>query len=293
MDLFERQAQLHSLFQRSPVDAAYTQATSATRKFAGSFSDLDVALLLLDQVKTNEFFDYQVYFVSELSKTLETQGLDVVILNQASLLQRAQVIRSWSVLFQRDAKRRVQWETRAVMEYLEFQKYDDIQTKALAERTKGERFAIDAEYVFARLARLREYTQLLSDLRPIDRVKFRSDPKLYGLAQWYLQQAVELLFGTGAYLVMALALPKPEAYHDILDAIGKHGIIDNGVLIKQKTKIKITGCKKHKLTRKQKLAKALKQCRKHNKTGKKRKACERAARKKYGAKKAAAKHHRR
>src|SRR5207244_3531542 len=67
---------------------------------------------------------------------------------------------------------------------------------------------------------------LLSDVPPIDRVKFRSDPKLYGLAQWYLQQAVELLFGTGAYLVMALALPKPEAYHDILDAIGTHGIID-------------------------------------------------------------------
>ena len=226
MDLFERQAQLHSLFQRSPVDAAYTQATSATRKFAGSFSDLDVALLLLDQVKTNEFFDYQVYFVSELSKTLETQGLDVVILNQASLLQRAQVIRSWSVLFQRDAKRRVQWETRAVMEYLEFQKYDDMQSKALAARTKSDRFAIDADYVKARLARLREYTQLLADLKPIDHTKFKSDPKLYGLAQWYLQQAVELLFGTGAYLVMALALPKPEAYHDILDAVAGRGLIE-------------------------------------------------------------------
>ena len=226
MDLFERQAQLHSLFQRSPVDAAYTQATSATRKFAGSFSDLDVALLLLDQVKTNEFFDYQVYFVSERSKTLETQGLDVVILNQASLLQRAQVIRSWSVLFQRDAKRRVQWETRAVMEYLEFQKYDDMQSKALAERTKSDRFAVDTDYVKARLARLREYTQLLQDLKPIDHTKFKSDPKLYGLAQWYLQQAVELLFGTGAYLVMALALPKPEAYHDILDAVAGRGLIE-------------------------------------------------------------------
>jgi hypothetical protein len=174
MDLFEKQAQLQSLFQTSPVDAAYGQGTPAARKLAGAFADQSVGLLLLDKVKTNEFFDYQVYFVSELSKTLETEGLDVVILNQASLLQRAQVIRSWSLLFQRDHKRRVQWEARAVMEYLEFQKYDDIQSKALAERTKGERFAIDAEYVFARLARLREYTQLLSDLRPIERTKFRS-----------------------------------------------------------------------------------------------------------------------
>jgi uncharacterized protein YutE (UPF0331/DUF86 family) len=226
MDLFEKQAQIHSLFQRSPVDAAYTQGSASGRRLAGSFSDLDVALLLLDKVKTNEFFDYQVYFVSELSKTLETQGLEVVILNQASLLQRAQVIRNWNILYQRDIKRRVQWETHAVMEYLEFQKYDDIQSKALAERTKSDRFAIDPEYVKARLARLREYTQLLADLAGIDHAKFKSDSKLYGLAQWYLQQAVEILFGTGAYLVMALALPKPEAYHDILDAVAGHGIVE-------------------------------------------------------------------
>ena len=226
MDLFEKQAQIHSLFQRSPVDAAYTQGSASGRRLAGSFSDLDVALLLLDKVKTDEFFDYQVYFVSELSKTLETQGLEVVILNQASLLQRAQVIRKWNILYQRDVKRRVQWETRAVMEYLEFQKYDDIQSKALAERTKSDRFAIDPEYVKARLARLREYTQLLADLSGIDHAKFKRDSKLYGLAQWYLQQAVEILFGTGAYLVMALALPKPEAYHDILDAVAGHGIIE-------------------------------------------------------------------
>ena len=226
MDLFEKQAQIHSLFQRSPVDAAYTQGSASGRRLAGSFSDLDVALLLLDKVKTNEFFDYQVYFVSELSKTLETQGLEVVILNQASLLQRAQVIRNWNILYQRDIKRRVQWETHAVMEYLEFQKYDDIQSKALAECTKSDRFAIDPEYVKARLARLREYTQLLADLSGIDHAKFKRDSKLYGLAQWYLQQAVEILFGTGAYLVMALALPKPEAYHDILDAVAAHGIIE-------------------------------------------------------------------
>ncbi len=226
MDLFEKQAQLQSLFQTSPVDAAYGQGTPAARRLAGAYADQSVGLLLLDKVKANEFFGYQVYFVSELSRALETEGLDVVILNQASLLQRAQVIRTWNILFQRDVKRRVEWETRAMMEYLEFQKYDDLQSKALAERTKGERFAIDTEYVRARLARLREYTQLLADLRPIDRDKFRADPKLYGLAQWYLQQAVELLFGTGAYLVMALALPRPEAYHDILDAIGKRGVIE-------------------------------------------------------------------
>ena len=229
MDLFERQAQLQNLFQTSPVDAAYLAGSTAGRKIAGTYHDLDIALLLLNAVKANEFFDYQVYFVSELSKALETNELDIVILNQASLLQRWQVIRTWGLLYQRDQKRRVEYEARAAMEYLEFKKYDEVQSKALAERTRGDRFAIDVEYVRARVARLREYTTLLSDLRPIEHTKFKADPKLYGLAQWYLQQAVELLFGTAAYLVMALALPKPEAYHDILDALAGHSVIERAL----------------------------------------------------------------
>ena len=226
MDLFEKQAQLTQLFQTSAVDFAYASGSASARKLAGSFADLDVGLLLLDQVKAAEYFDYQVYFVSELSKALETADLDVVILNNASLLQRAQVISTWSLLFQRDQRRRVQFAARTTMEYLEFKKYDELQSKALAERVRGERFAVDEDFVRARLLRLREYIGLLQDLRGVDRLKFKSDPKLYGLAQWYLQQAVELTFGTGAYFIAALTLPQPEAYHDILDAIATHGIID-------------------------------------------------------------------
>jgi uncharacterized protein YutE (UPF0331/DUF86 family) len=226
MDIFGKQAQLTSLFQTNPVDVAYVLGMTAGKKVTGRFSDLDVALLLLDQIRANEFFDYRVYFMGELSKTLEIQDVDVLILNQASLLQRAQVVRSYTPIYQRDQKRRVVFEAKAVMEYLEFRKFDDLQAKALQERTRGERFAIDQEYVRARLGRLREYVRLLSDLRPIDHDKFAGDPKLYGLAQFYLQQAAELTFGTGAYLVMALALPKPEAYHEILDALAGRGIIE-------------------------------------------------------------------
>jgi len=64
----------------------------------------------------------------------------------------------------------------------------------------------------------------------------------------------------------------------------------NGVKIKQTTKIKITGCKSKPCTsRSCKLAAAMKKCHKI-KARKKRKACERTARKKYGPKKAKKKH---
>src|SRR5438045_9723066 len=105
MDLFEKQAQLQSLFQTSPVDAAYAQGTPTGRRIAGKYQDLDIALLLLQRVNASEFFDYQVYLVSEISKTLEIEGIDVVIINKASLLQRAQIKRIWRLLFQSEQTR--------------------------------------------------------------------------------------------------------------------------------------------------------------------------------------------
>src|SRR5256886_7584263 len=153
MDLFEKQAQLQSLFQTSPVDAAYAQGTSTGRRIAGKYQDLDVALLLLQRVNASEFFDYQVYFVSELSKTLEIEGLDVVILNQASLLQRAQIIRSWSLLYQRDQKRRVPFPGRPVVGCLPLPKHDDAPPEAPAHATPRARVPPGPPLVRARLPR--------------------------------------------------------------------------------------------------------------------------------------------
>jgi hypothetical protein len=59
-------------------------------------------------------------------------------------------------------------------------------------------------------------------------------------------------------------------------------LAQNGALIKQKTPISVSGCKAKKITRAQKLKKALKAC--HKQHGSKRASCERQARKRYGAK---------
>jgi hypothetical protein len=56
----------------------------------------------------------------------------------------------------------------------------------------------------------------------------------------------------------------------------------NGAVLRQATRIAVSGCAKAKLTRKQRLAKALKACRKRH--GSKRASCERAARRRLGGK---------
>src|SRR5258708_36823980 len=99
MNLFEKQARLNQLFTQSPVNAAYLAGTLSTRATFGHLTDIDIAILLMDQIKADQFLDYQLYFFSELAKRLESESIDVVILNQTSLLLKLQIINYGHILF--------------------------------------------------------------------------------------------------------------------------------------------------------------------------------------------------
>ena len=136
MNLFEKQTRLNQLFAQSPVNAAYLAGTLSNRTAFGHLTDVDIGILMMDQIKADQFFDYQLYFLSELAKRLETDSIDVVILNQASLILKLQVIKNGQILFSRNEKQRVSFETKAVMDYLDFKKFDgQISVIAAVSRT--------------------------------------------------------------------------------------------------------------------------------------------------------------
>ena len=99
MNLFEKQSRLNQLFTQSPVNTAYLAGTLSSRTAFGHLTDVDIAILLMEQIKSDQFLDYQLYFFSELAKRLESDNIDVVILNQASLLLKLQVIKYGQILF--------------------------------------------------------------------------------------------------------------------------------------------------------------------------------------------------
>src|SRR6266550_5854129 len=164
MNLFEKQSQLNQLFTKSPVNAAYLAGSLSTRTTFGHLSDVDIAILLMEQIKSDQFLDYQLYFFSELAKRLESDNIDVMILNQASLLLKLQVIKYGQILFSRDEKQRISFETKAVMDYLDFKKFDDMQNEALSRRLYGQILPLDKELIAHHLKHLHAAVAILQDL---------------------------------------------------------------------------------------------------------------------------------
>jgi uncharacterized protein YutE (UPF0331/DUF86 family)/predicted nucleotidyltransferase len=227
MNLFEKQSRLNQFFTQSPVNAAYLAGSLSTRTTFGHLTDIDIAILLMEQIKSDQFLDYQLYFFSELAKRLESDTIDVVILNQASLLLKLQVIKYGQILFSRDEKSRVAFETKAVMDYLDFKKFDDIQNQALSRRLYGQVLPIDKEMVQHQLKQLHEAVRILHDLGKTNREEFTSDYRVYGLAERYLQLAIEACLQICGILVASLGLRRPEGYHELLSIVGSQQIIPN------------------------------------------------------------------
>lgn len=224
MNLFAKQAQLNQLFTQTPVNVAYLAGTLSNRASFGQLSDIDIAILLMDQVKSDQFLDYRLYFFSELAKRLESDSIDVFILNQASLLLKLQVIKHGQLLFCRDEKQRITFETKAVMAYLDFKKFDEIQNQALSRRIY-KMLPVDKELVERHLKQLQEAIAILRDLGKTSYEEFVTDYRIYGLAERYLQLAIEACLQLCSILTVALGLRKPEGYHELLSIVAGEQLI--------------------------------------------------------------------
>src|SRR6266568_4819967 len=225
MNLFEKQSQLNQLFTQSPVNAAYLAASLSSRASFGHLSDVDIAILLMDQIKSDQFLDYQLYFFSELAKRLESESIDVMILNQASLLLKLQVIKYGQLLFSRDEKQRIAFETKAVMDYLDFKKFDDLQNQSLSRRLHGQGLPVDKELLQRHLKQLREAVGILRELGKTNREEFTANFRVYGLAERYLQLAIEACLQICGILVASFGLRRPEGYHELLSIVAAQQII--------------------------------------------------------------------
>lgn len=139
--------------ERPEVTAAYLFGSQA-KGTATAGSDIDVAILLdLDfdyiqcaslYMQRTSLLDDHIEYRLELMAALETlcrRPVDVVILNQAPLVLRHQILRHGKLIGEGDHRQRVEYEVRTLFEYFDFKPTLDLLHAGLTRRIKQGNFA--------------------------------------------------------------------------------------------------------------------------------------------------------
>jgi len=124
------------LASRNEILAAYLFG-SAAEGLAHSWSDLDIALLLPPTMGPHQRLDTRLEVTAGLKRRLG-RPVDVVILNDAPLLLRFQVVKHGRVLVDRDATRRCLFVARTMSAYYDAQRYLEYHFGHLIRRIREE-----------------------------------------------------------------------------------------------------------------------------------------------------------
>lgn len=125
--------------KRKEVICAYLFGSSVTQVVLKN--DLDIAILVTqDALKKSDTFDLQVDFARELQSLLGRPDIDVVILNDAPLLLRHEVLKSKKIIFQRDERERIDYEVASELKFYDFEPCRRLFWKALVKKIEEARF---------------------------------------------------------------------------------------------------------------------------------------------------------
>lgn len=111
------------------------------------------------------------------------------------------------------------------MDYLDFKKFDEIQNEALGRRLQSQRVPVDKELVQHHAKQLREAITILHSLGETTREEFITDYRIYGLAERYLQLAIEASLHICGIFVASFGLRRPEGFHELLSIVAAQRII--------------------------------------------------------------------
>jgi len=125
----------HLFRDRSEIALAYLFGSRAQGK-AHPASDTDIAVLLDEKNDIRNTLDYRLGLLQDVKNALQTENIDLVILNNATPLLRSQVVRYGKVLYSVNAAIPIRFKARAIVEYLDVKPMLDFFTAAAVRRIK-------------------------------------------------------------------------------------------------------------------------------------------------------------
>ena len=111
------------LSKQDNVKLAYLFGSAASGK-AGKLSDIDIAVMLDELLGKKEGFDLQLRLISDISSLLKTDKIDLVVINDAPLSLKFEIIKANHPLFVRDRSEKVDFEQRVMSRYLDRRYYE-------------------------------------------------------------------------------------------------------------------------------------------------------------------------
>jgi hypothetical protein len=105
---------------------------SVARGEAGTESDIDIGIFLQEDFKPGAF--YEIEIANEIEKECNLRRVEVVVLNKKPLRFLNQVLRYGRLIFSRDERARVAFETHVTKAYIDFlphyREYDRMRLRA-------------------------------------------------------------------------------------------------------------------------------------------------------------------
>lgn len=101
-------------------------------------SDVDIAILLDENIPVKEGpYGYRAELLAVLMKTLRTNQIDLVILNEAPPFLMFQVVRYGKLIISRSEAKRIDFHVKTIARYIDVKRLMDLQHQYLSKRLKN------------------------------------------------------------------------------------------------------------------------------------------------------------
>jgi hypothetical protein len=110
--------------RHTEVEVAYIFGSVAQGK-SSALSDIDIAILVdKQQVNENAYrYGYKAEITTDLISLLKTNAVDLVILNDANTLLRHRVLYHGKLIYSKNEKKRIEFETSTIDRYIDFKEF--------------------------------------------------------------------------------------------------------------------------------------------------------------------------
>jgi len=114
------------------IKLAYLFGSVAKGK-EGKLSDVDIAVFLDESLNKKEIINLQLKVISELTSILKTDRVDLIVMNNAPLLLKYDIIRYGKIL-KDDKETKIKVESGVLSDYLDMKYYIDRHTNLAIKR---------------------------------------------------------------------------------------------------------------------------------------------------------------